>query len=248
MAALDQRDKLKKDISAARNSLEAALYEFRYQLLDEEKYKPFYTSKESADLIAKIEATDAWLSDYDDNRIVVEVEKIYIDKLSKLKQITQPILDRFSQVGLRKKSISKCRDILSKAKSFETTFKTIFKHITEEEWAELGKLVNETETWVNSTIAKQEKTALSQAPIALASEYEDKCVPVTYKVATIRQKPIPKPKVEKKPDNQTATAETKPENQTEPAQGTETEQPATETESETQQGEENGEKVKKDEL
>jgi molecular chaperone DnaK (HSP70) len=210
---LDQYDKLKRDISAARNTLESTLYELRYQLLDDAQYKPFYTDKESANLLGKIEDTDSWLSDHDETTISKEEEQLFKDKLSAVTQLSQPIFDRFNQVDLRKKSIQKCRDVFNKTRNYAEKFKTTLTHITEEEWADLTKLAKETEEWVNTTVAKQEQTPLSQPPIALATEFEDKCSIVSARTLMLVKKPVPKPPKETKnatkaEEKQEETAET----------------------------------------
>jgi len=198
MTELEEYEKLKKDISGARNTLESTLYEYRYQLLEDETYKPFYVESEANALIQKIDETDLWMSENDDESIISREREIaYRDQLKGLTDLSQPILDRYNQVQLRAKAIAKCRDEINNTMTYISVFKTISTHITDQEWSDLSELAKETEAWVNATIAKQNTTPLNQAPVALDSDFHSKCSALKVRRTLLINKPRPQIDLEK---------------------------------------------------
>ncbi len=198
MTELEEYENLKREISGARNSLESTLYEYRYQLLEDEGYKPFYTESEAKALLEKIDELDAWMSDNDDDTIITrERELLYKDKLKSLTDISQPILDRYNQVDRRAKAVAKCRKEINRTLNYINTFKNISTHITEQEWSELETLAKETDTWINTTLAKQDATPLNQAPVVLDIDIHAKCFALTSKKMILINKPRPQVDLEK---------------------------------------------------
>jgi len=198
MTELEEYEKLKKDISGARNTLESTLYEYRYQLLEDETYKPFYVESEANALIQKIDETDLWMSENDDESIISREREIaYRDQLKGLTDLSQPILDRYNQVQLRAKAIAKCRDEINNTMTYISVFKTISTHITDQEWSDLSELAKETEAWVNATIAKQNTTPLNQAPVALDTDFHSKCSALKVRRTLLINKPRPQIDLEK---------------------------------------------------
>ncbi|KAM6907849.1 heat shock 70 kDa protein 4a isoform 2-T2 [Xenentodon cancila] len=185
------QDKLEKERNDAKNNVEEYVYEMRDKLHG--VLEKFVNESDRDAFSLKLEDTENWL--YEDGED--QQKQVYIDKLSELKKIGQPIHDR-------------CMEALERPKAFEELGRQIqmymkiieaykakdeqYEHLDELEVTRVDKLINDVMVWMNSKINLQNSQDLTRDPVVKVEEIQAKtkelyssCNPVVSK---------PKPKVE----------------------------------------------------
>ena len=85
------QDRLEKERADAKNAVEEYVYEMRDKMYS--TYENFVTEDDRSSFSLKLEDTENWL--YEDGED--EKKQVYIDKLAELKQIGQPMADRYRE-------------------------------------------------------------------------------------------------------------------------------------------------------
>ncbi|KAF5895120.1 hypoxia up-regulated protein 1 [Clarias magur] len=196
---LTDRDLEKQEREKSLNSLEAFVFETQDKLYQDE-YQVVVTEEEKEAISGKLSEASAWLDEEGYSAGTKELK----EKLSELKKLCKAM---FFRVEERKKwpdRLAALDSMLNHSAMFLKGAKMIPEDdqiFTEVELKTLEKVINETTTWKNETVAEQEKRSPTERPVLLSKDIEAKLTlldrEVTYllnKAKFAKPKPKPKPK------------------------------------------------------
>ncbi|XP_018081336.1 hypoxia up-regulated protein 1-like isoform X2 [Xenopus laevis] len=211
---LTERDFNKQEREKAANSLEAFIFETQDKL-DQKEFKKVSTTEQREEISTKLNQASTWLEEEGYAATTKELK----DKLSELKKLCKAL---FFKVEERRKwpdRLAALDSLLNHSSIFLKSARMIPEDdqiFTDVELGVLEKLITDTWTWKNETLAEQAKLSLTEKPVLLSKDIEIKIGALDREVQYLLNKAkFSKPKPKKK--NNT----TKPEN---------TEKNATETE------------------
>ncbi|XP_022108036.1 97 kDa heat shock protein-like isoform X2 [Acanthaster planci] len=208
------QDKLERERSDARNSVEEYVYEMKDKLCDQ--LECFISSADRDAFISLLDKTENWL--YEDGED--EAKNVYVDKLAKLKKTGDPIVERYKESLDRPQAFEELGASLvhyRKALLQYNEGDEKYAHIEKAEIEKVEKWVNEKEAWRDSKVNAQNQLALHNKPIVLVQDIRAENASLKKNCDQILNKPKPKPKEEPPKDTGAkegngATAEdTKPE-------------------------------------
>uniref|UniRef100_UPI00398E9234 heat shock 70 kDa protein 4L isoform X2 n=1 Tax=Pristiophorus japonicus TaxID=55135 RepID=UPI00398E9234 len=165
------QDKLEKERNDAKNAVEEYVYEIRDKLSG--IYKKFISEADKKKFTLLLEETENWL--YEDGED--QPKQIYLDKLNDLKNLGQPVQDRYKEHEERPKAFDEL------GKKIQLFMKTVeayknkdenYEHIDAGEMAKVEKIVSSAMDWMNSRMITQDKQMLFQDPIVDAAEIRNK--------------------------------------------------------------------------
>lgn len=193
------QDKLEKERIDAKNAVEEYVYEIRDKLSG--LYEKFINEADKQKFTQLLEDTENWL--YEDGED--QPKQVYIDKLNDLKNLGQPVQDRYKEHEERPKAFDEL------GKKIQLFMKTIdafknkdenYEHIDAAEMAKVEKNVSSSMEWMNNRMIAQNNQMVFQDPIVKVAEIinkvkelESTCDPIVNK---------PKPKVEPLPEKDKA--------------------------------------------
>lgn len=185
------QDKLEKERNDAKNYVEEYVYEMRDRLNG--IFEKFVNESDRDTFLLKLEDTEAWL--YEDGED--QPKQVYIDKLTDLKKLGQPIQDRYTESEERPRAFEELGRQLQQYMKIVEAYKTKeehYDHLDEAEVQKVDRMVNDVMIWMNSQMNQQSKQSLAMEPVVKTSEIQAKtrelfsnCNPVVTK---------PKPKVD----------------------------------------------------
>lgn len=194
------QDKLEKERNDAKNGVEEYVYEMRDKLHG--TLEKFVNEADRDSFSLKLEDTENWLYEEGED----QQKQVYIDKLSELKKLGQPIQDRaleaeerprvFEELG---KHIQKYMKILDAYKAKDEQF----DHLDELEVLKVEKQVNDAMMWMNNKMNEQSKQSLTEDPVVKAHEVQAKTKELSHSCNPVLSKPKPKvelPKEDKSPE------------------------------------------------
>uniref|UniRef100_A0A8C6SFK5 Heat shock protein 4a n=1 Tax=Neogobius melanostomus TaxID=47308 RepID=A0A8C6SFK5_9GOBI len=194
------QDKLEKERNDAKNNVEEYVYDMRDKLHG--ILEKFVTEADRGTFSLKLEDTENWL--YEDGED--QQKQVYIDKLNELKQMGQPICDRYMEAEERPRAFEELGRQIQQYMKIVESFKAKdeqYDHMDELEVTRVEKQVNDAMTWMNSKMNQQNNQNLTLDPVvtvaeirAKAKELHSACNPVLSK---------PKPKVESPKEEKATT-------------------------------------------
>ncbi|KAM9455464.1 hypoxia up-regulated protein 1 isoform 1-T2 [Clarias gariepinus] len=196
---LTERDLEKQEREKSLNSLEAFVFETQDKLYQDE-YQVVVTEEEKEAISSKLSEASAWL---DEEGYSAETKQLK-EKLSELKKLCKAMFFRVEERKKWPERLAALDSMLNHSAMFLKGAKMIPEDdqiFTEVELKTLEKVINETTTWKNETVAEQEKRAPTERPVLLSKDIEAKLTlldrEVTYllnKAKFAKPKPKPKPK------------------------------------------------------
>ncbi|XP_023576911.1 hypoxia up-regulated protein 1 isoform X2 [Octodon degus] len=191
------RDLEKQEREKAANSLEAFIFETQDKLYQPE-YQEVSTEKEREEIAGKLSAASTWLEDEGFAATTVMLK----DKLAELKKLC---LGMFFRVEERKKwpeRLSALDNLLNHSSIFlkgARLLPEMDQIFTEVEMTTLEKVINETWSWKNATVAEQAKLPATEKPVLLSKDIEAKMMALDREVQYLLNKakfakPRPRPK------------------------------------------------------
>ncbi|KAF0038489.1 hypothetical protein F2P81_008973 [Scophthalmus maximus] len=194
------QDKLEKERNDAKNNVEEYVYEMRDKLHG--VLEKFVNEADRDAFSLKLEDTETWL--YEDGED--QQKQVYIDKLTELKKMGQPIQQRCMEAEERPKAFEDLgRQIQMYMKIIEA-YKAkdeLYDHLDELELTRVEKQANDAMAWMNSKINQQNSQDLTLEPVVKVEEIKAKtkelylaCNPVVSK-----RKPKVEPPQEEKTEN-----------------------------------------------
>ncbi|XP_056106278.1 heat shock 70 kDa protein 4b [Rhinichthys klamathensis goyatoka] len=185
------QDKLEKERNDAKNYVEEYVYEMRDKLHG--IFEKFVNESDRDALSLKLEDTEVWL--YEDGED--QSKQVYIDKLVELKNLGQPIQERYTEFEERPRAFEELGRQLQQYMKIVEAYKTKeeqYDHLDEAEVQKVDRMVNDVMIWMNSKMNQQSKQSLALEPVVKISEIQAKtrelfstCNPIVTK---------PKPKVD----------------------------------------------------
>ncbi|XP_040006269.1 hypoxia up-regulated protein 1 isoform X2 [Xiphias gladius] len=199
---LTDRDLAKQEREKTLNSLEAFIFETQDKLYQED-FQLVLSEEEKEQISAKLTEASEWM---DEDGYTATTKQLR-EKLSQLKSLCR---DMFFRVEERRKwpdRLAALDSMLNTSSFFLRSAKLIPEDdqiFTEVELNMLEKVINETATWKNVTVAEQEKRSPKERPILLSKDIESKLTLLDREVNYLLNKAkFAKPKANAKPKNST---------------------------------------------
>uniref|UniRef100_A0A7M4EM44 Heat shock 70 kDa protein 4 n=1 Tax=Crocodylus porosus TaxID=8502 RepID=A0A7M4EM44_CROPO len=201
------QDKLEKERNDAKNAVEEYVYDMRDKLCG--IYEKFVCEDDRNSFTLKLEDTENWL--YEDGED--QPKQVYIDKLTELKALGQPIQARFQESEERPKAFEDLGKQIQQYMKAVHAFKAKdeqYDHLDVEDIAKVEKNANEAMEWMNNKLNLQNKRSLTLDPVIKAKDIQAKTKELISFCNPIVTKPKPKvepPKEEQKPAEQNGPVE-----------------------------------------
>ncbi|XP_034033927.1 heat shock 70 kDa protein 4a [Thalassophryne amazonica] len=194
------QDKLEKERNEAKNNVEEYVYDMRDKLHG--ILQKFVGEADRDAFSLKLEETENWL--YEDGED--QQKQVYIDKLSELKKMGQPIQDRHLEAEERPKAFEELGRQLQMYMKTTEAYKAKdeqYDHLDELEVLGVEKRVNEAMGWMNSKINQQINLDLTMDPVVKVGEIQAKTREIYSACNPVLSKPKPKvePSKEEKTEN-----------------------------------------------
>ncbi|XP_075046721.1 hypoxia up-regulated protein 1 isoform X2 [Mixophyes fleayi] len=194
---LTERDLAKHEREKAANSLEAFIFETQDKL-EQKEFRKVSTEEQREEISNKLNQASTWLEDEGYTATTKELK----DKLSELKKLCKAL---FFKVEERRKwpdRLSALDSLLNHSSIFLKSARMIPEDdqiFTDVELSTLEKLINDTWTWKNETLAEQAKLSSTEKPVLLSKDIEQKLGALDREVQYLLNKakfskPKPKPK------------------------------------------------------
>ncbi|XP_041656887.1 hypoxia up-regulated protein 1 [Cheilinus undulatus] len=201
---LTDRDLAKQEREKTLNSLEAFIFETQDKMYQDD-YQLVVSEEEKEQISRKLSEASEWM----DEEGYTATTKQLREKLSQLKSLCK---DMFFRVEERRKwpdRLAALESMLNTSTFFLRSAKLIPEDdqiFTEVELNMLEKVINETTTWKNETVAEQEKRSPKERPILLSKDIESKLSLLDREVNYLLNKAkFAKPKSKPKPKNSTSS-------------------------------------------
>ncbi|KAG8578790.1 hypothetical protein GDO81_010619 [Engystomops pustulosus] len=185
------QDKLEKERNDAKNAVEEYVYEMRDKLSG--VYEKFVNEDERNSFILKLEDTENWL--YEDGED--QPKQVYIDRITDLKNLGQPIQTRFLEFEERPKCFEELGKQIQLYLKVINAFKNkeeAYDHLDPAEMEKVEKSTNDAMEWMNNKMNLQMKQNLTVDPVVKTKDIQAKTKELTSVCHPIVSKP--KPKVE----------------------------------------------------
>ncbi|XP_075712568.1 heat shock 70 kDa protein 4 [Rhinoderma darwinii] len=193
------QDKLEKERNDAKNTVEEYVYEMRDKLSG--VYEKFVNEDDRNSFILKLEDTENWL--YEDGED--QSKQVYIDKITDLKNLGQPIQTRYQEFEDRPKAFEELGKQIQLYMKVINAFKNkeeAYDHLDPADLEKVEKSTNEAMEWMNNKMNLQMKQTLTVDPVVKTMEIQAKTKELTSTCNPIVSKP--KPKVEPPKEEQPA--------------------------------------------
>uniref|UniRef100_A0A8B9KPF6 Heat shock protein family A (Hsp70) member 4 n=1 Tax=Astyanax mexicanus TaxID=7994 RepID=A0A8B9KPF6_ASTMX len=163
------QDKLEKERNDAKNGVEEYVYEMRDKL---HGVLEKFVSEEDRDAFSlKLEDTENWLYEEGED----QQKQVYIDKLTELKKLGQPIQERAMEAEERPRAFEELgKQIQQYMKIIEAYKDELYDHLDELEVMKVEKHVNDAMAWLNNKMNQQSKQSLTVAPVVKSQEIQAK--------------------------------------------------------------------------
>ncbi|XP_060912037.1 hypoxia up-regulated protein 1 [Labrus mixtus] len=201
---LTNRDLAKHEREKTLNSLEAFIFETQDKMYQDD-YLLVVSEEEKEQISGKLSEASEWM---DEEGYTASTKQLR-EKLSQLKSLCK---DMFFRVEERRKwpdRLAALESMLNTSSFFLRSAKLIpadDQIFTEVELNLLEKVINETTTWKNDTVAVQEKRSAKERPILLSKDIESKLALLDREVNYLLNKAkFAKPKSKAKAKNSTSS-------------------------------------------
>ncbi|NP_997868.1 hypoxia up-regulated protein 1 precursor [Danio rerio] len=214
---LTDRDLEKQEREKTLNSLEAFIFETQDKLYQDE-YQAVVTEEEKEQISGRLSVASSWM----DEEGYRAGTKLLKEKLSELKKLCKGM---FFRVEERKKwpdRLAALDSMLNHSNIFLKSARLIPESdqiFTDVELKTLEKVINETITWKNETVAEQEKLSPTVKPVLLSKDIEAKLSLLDREVNYLLNKAkFAKPKPKDKAKDKNSTSESSKANSTDDAE------------------------------
>uniref|UniRef100_A0A4W5ND43 Hypoxia up-regulated protein 1 n=2 Tax=Hucho hucho TaxID=62062 RepID=A0A4W5ND43_9TELE len=169
---LTDRDLEKQEREKTLNSLEAFIFETQDKMYQEE-YQAVVSEEEKEAITTKLSEASAWMDEDGYSAVTKELR----EKLQELRKLCK---DMFFRVEERMKwpgHLAALESKLNHSSFFLRSVKLTPEDdqiFTEVELKTLDRVINETTTWKNDTVAEQEKRSPTERPVLLSKDIESK--------------------------------------------------------------------------
>ncbi|KAI4814298.1 heat shock 70 kDa protein 4a [Pseudochaenichthys georgianus] len=194
------QDKLEKERNDAKNYVEEYVYEMRDKLHG--ILEKFVNEADRDTFSLKLEDTETWL--YEDGED--QQKQVYIDKLGDLKQMGQPICERYMEANERPKAFEELGRQIQVYMKIVEAYKAkdeLYDHLDELEVTRVDKQVKDAMVWMSSKMNQQNNQDLTLDPVVNIGEIHAKIKELYSACNPVLSKPKPKvePPKEEKTEN-----------------------------------------------
>ncbi|KAK5887782.1 hypothetical protein CesoFtcFv8_016353 [Champsocephalus esox] len=194
------QDKLEKERNDAKNYVEEYVYEMRDKLHG--ILEKFVNETDRDTFSLKLEDTETWL--YEDGED--QQKQVYIDKLGDLKQMGQPICERYMEANERPKAFEELGRQIQVYMKIVEAYKAkdeLYDHLDELEVTRVDKQVKDAMVWMSSKMNQQNNQDLTLDPVVNIGEIHAKIKELYSACNPVLSKPKPKvePPKEEKTEN-----------------------------------------------
>ncbi|XP_066563824.1 hypoxia up-regulated protein 1 isoform X2 [Amia ocellicauda] len=194
---LTDRDLEKQEREKTLNSLEAFIFETQDKLYQEE-YQVVVAEEEREQITAKLSDASSWMDEEGYSAGTKQLK----DKLAELRKLCRAMFFRVEERRKWPDRLAALDSMLNHSSLFLKGARLIPEDdqiFTEVELNTLEKVINETMTWKNETVAEQEKRAATERPVLLSKDIEARLGLLDREVKYLLNKakfakPKPKPK------------------------------------------------------
>lgn len=211
---LTDRDLAKQERERTLNNLEAFIFETQDKMYQED-YQFVVSEEEQEQITAKLREASEWMDEEGYSATTKELR----GKLSELKSMCK---DMFFRVDERRKwpeRLASLESMLNTSSFFLRSARLIPEDdqiFTDVELNMLEKVINETTTWKNETVAEQGKRSPKERPVLLSKDIESKLALLDREVNYLLNKAkFAKPKTKPKAKNSTSSDQSSKANSTE---------------------------------
>ncbi|CAF1083675.1 unnamed protein product [Rotaria sordida] len=187
------QDKKEKERSDAKNAVEEYVYDMRGKL-DSGPLEKYADDNIRQQLLNDLQKAEDWL--YDEG--VHQEKSVYVDRLKSLKDIGEPIRNRYNEAENRQnlmqdlmKSIQRIDEAIQ---TYSTKSSDKYSHIDQSEIEKANKILTEKQTWYDQTANQFTALKKHENPTVLCSQIKQQRDTLERECWAILNKP--KPKVE----------------------------------------------------
>ncbi|XP_046873955.1 hypoxia up-regulated protein 1 isoform X1 [Hypomesus transpacificus] len=199
---LTDRDLEKHEREKTLNSLEAFIFETQDKLYQDE-FQALVSEEEKEEISAKLSQASEWMDEDGYSAATKELR----EKLSELKKLCKAMFFRVEERRKWPDRLASLESMLNTSSYFLRSAKLIPEDdqiFSEVELKTLEKVINETTTWKNATVAQQDKRSPTERPVLLSKDIESKLALLDREVNYLLNKAkFAKPKAKPKPKNST---------------------------------------------
>ena len=179
LTEMTEKDLEKALLEAAKNSLEAYIFDMQDKMYSDE-FVAASEEEERTNVTTTLSAASDWLYEEGEDAD----RKAFNSKLASLKKAAKEIVTRVTEHRDRPGLVKEMRSSLNTSRYFVRTARNFTKPspgyvdslYTKVEVDTLEKLANETETWLNDTLAKQDEMKLSADPVLTIGTLKEKAI------------------------------------------------------------------------
>ncbi|UJR26923.1 hypothetical protein I4U23_008232 [Adineta vaga] len=188
-----QHDKKEKERSDAKNAVEEYVYDMRGKL-DGGQYEKYSDDRNRQKLLNDLRTTENWLYDEGSN----QDKNAYIERLKSLKQIGEPIRNRYNEASNRPYLMQEFMKALQRVDEaiqiWQTKSNDKYSHLDKNEMEKVYKLLMEKQKWYDQTATRFNSLKLQDDPTVFCSQIKQEKEAFERECWTILNRP--KPKVE----------------------------------------------------
>jgi hypoxia up-regulated 1 len=197
---MDHQDDLRKEKAAAKNNLEAFMYESKDKLnTNEEDVSKVTTEDQRSGILQELEDTDEWL--YGDGDDLPAAD--YKEKQRALGKKVDAIFARVTEFTERPKAVDKLQNKMQSSLNLISTSETSKPQITAMEREEVFNITTKLGAWLEEKQALQGKLESHEEPAFTAKEALIKMRPLNAIISRLSKRPKPIPKAIPRPTNAT---------------------------------------------
>ncbi|KRZ58638.1 Heat shock 70 kDa protein 4L [Trichinella nativa] len=184
----EQLDRGEREREDAKNSLEEYVYDMRDKLGG--ILQPYIIGHDASRLRKLLEETEMWL--YEDGE--EQPKRIYQQKLTEMKDLSDPVVERYNEAGLRPQAFEELGRNLQMARKMYDAYvakEEQFSHWEEKDANDLVKAIEVSQKWYDDNINAQSRRALTDPPVVFVSQILSEKERFDNLVSPILNKPKP---------------------------------------------------------
>ncbi|CAF1388679.1 unnamed protein product [Adineta ricciae] len=188
-----QHDKKEKERSDAKNAVEEYVYDMRGKL-DGGQYEKYADERNRQKLLNDLRTTENWLYDDGSN----QDKNVYIERLKLLKNIGEPIRNRYNEASNRPYHMQEFMKALQRVdeaiQTWQTKSSDKYSHLDKSDMEKVYKLLIEKQRWYDQNATRFNSLKLQDDPTVLCAQIKQEKEAFERECWTILNRP--KPKVE----------------------------------------------------
>jgi len=200
-----RRDESKREIAAAKNTVESFIYSAR-SAVNEGELERVTTEQQRSVALAALEEAEDWLYDKREE----ETAETYNSKLSELKRLVDPMTNRLSELTKRPEMVETAKSLFENVRNQMKEYEKERPWVKAEDRDKLLKMIDDAETWLHEKEIAQASIASYDTPAFTSQEVVAVLRPIAKMTSDLEKlkKPIEKPKSKPKANATTTDANT----------------------------------------